>query len=64
MERTYGDLQDKNRIISEQKVISIPWCVDSYLLQIFCYRYFTDTGKSTADNCSTVTDMLQILTDI
>ena len=27
MERTYGDLQDKNRIISEQKVAVMSCCV-------------------------------------
>ena len=48
---------DSSQILMDNSYISA-----KYLWVI--YRYFTDTGKSTADNCSTVTDMLQILTDI
>lgn len=46
MERTYGDLQDKNRIISEQKVIIImPWCVEIIIVNCSVIYLFHASGS-------------------
>ena len=52
-----ADSADSSQIFLENSYIS------AKCLQII-YRYFTDRGKPAADNCSAVTDMLQIFADI
>ena len=52
-----ADSADSSQIFLENSYISAK-CLE------IIYRYFTDRRKPTADNCSAVTDMLQIFADI
>ena len=49
MERTYGDLQDKNRIISEQKVIVMPWCVE--IINVNCSVIYLLHASGSCEDC-------------
>ena len=52
-----ADSEDSSQIFLKNSYISAK-CLE------IIYRYFTDRRKPTADNCSAVTDMLQIFADI
>ena len=52
-----ADSADSSQIFVENSYISTK-CLE------IIYRYCTDRRKPTADNCSAVTDMLQIFADI